>query len=120
MGKRSLLRKYITIETVEEIRTWQNERNRLIHALLKQIAKDGQKYAKLLCSKTTTYQIEYSLKDSFANSKKITIKKAATTSTTINKLLAGKKYYVRLRTFKIVKEKSYYSAWSKVKVATVK
>ena len=68
----------------------------------------------------TGYQIEYSLKNSFANSKKVTIKKAATTSTTINKLLAGKKYYVRIRAYKVVKNKNYYSAWSKVKAATVK
>ena len=61
-GKKALLRKYIT---VDEIRTWKGERNRLIHALLdqdlstdelEQIAKKGQRLAKLLCSKATSYR----------------------------------------------------------------
>ncbi len=64
-GKKALLRKYITVETVDEIRTWKGERNRLIHALLdqdlstdelEQIAKEGQRLAKLLCSKATSYR----------------------------------------------------------------
>lgn len=64
-GKRSLLRKYITVETVEAIRVWKYERNRLIHALLKQdlstgeleqIADEGQRLVKLLCSKATSYR----------------------------------------------------------------
>lgn len=64
-GKRSLLRKYITVETIDGIRQWKDERNRLIHALMKQdiatqeleeIAADGQRYAKLLCSKATSYR----------------------------------------------------------------
>ena len=64
-GKRSLLRKYISIETIDGIKAWKGERNRLIHALmiqdittqeLEQIAEDGLKYAKLLCSKATSYR----------------------------------------------------------------
>ena len=64
-GKRSLLRKYITVETVEAIRVWKDERNRLIHALLKQnlsteeleqIAEEGQRLVRLLCSKATSYR----------------------------------------------------------------
>ena len=54
-GKKSLLGKYITVETVEEIKAWKDERNRLIHALLKQdltteeleqIANEGQRLTK--------------------------------------------------------------------------
>lgn len=64
-GKRSLLRKYITVETVAEIKAWKEDRNRLIHALLKQdlsteeleqIAEEGQRLVKLLCSKATSYR----------------------------------------------------------------
>lgn len=64
-GKQSLLRKYITVKTVEEIRVWKEERNRLIHALLKQnlstgeldqIADEGRRLVKLLCSKSTSYR----------------------------------------------------------------
>ena len=54
------------------------------------------------------------------NSKKVTVKKAKTVSATIKKLKAGKKYYVRIRTYKVVKKKNYYSAWSKAKTVTVK
>ena len=63
--KKTLLRKYITIETITDIKAWKNDRNRLIHDLLnqtittqefEQIAEDGQKYAKLLCSKATSYR----------------------------------------------------------------
>ena len=67
----------------------------------------------------TGYQIEYSLKMNFANSKKVTVKKAKTVSATIKKLKAGKKYYVRIRTYKVVKKKNYYSAWSKAQAVTI-
>ena len=68
----------------------------------------------------TGYEIEYSLKKSFSGSKTVTVKKAATVSGTIKKLKKGKKYYVRVRTYKTVSGKNYYSAWSAVKSAKVK
>lgn len=52
--------------------------------------------------------------------KKVTIKKAATTKATVNKLKAGKKYYVRVRAWKTVSGKKQYSKWSAVKSVTVK
>ncbi len=61
------------------------------------------------------YQIEYSLKKSFKDSKKITVNGADTTETVIRKLQPKKTYYVRIRTFKTVKGKKFYSAWSNVK-----
>ena len=51
---------------------------------------------------------------SFKGAKTVTISKAKTTSTEIKKLKAKKTYYVRIRTFKKVKGKKYYSEWSKV------
>ena len=60
------------------------------------------------------YEIEYSLKKSFKSSKKITVKKAKTTEYEITKLKSKKTYYVRIRAFKKVKGKTYYSEWSKV------
>ena len=62
----------------------------------------------------TGYQIEYGLKKDFESSKKVSIGKAKTLTTTIEKLAAGKTYYVRIRTYKTVSKKGYYSAWSKV------
>lgn len=64
-AKKSLLRRYITVETIDGIKAWKDDRNRLIHALMKQdittqeleqIAEDGQRYARLLCSKATSYR----------------------------------------------------------------
>ena len=64
-NKKSLIRKYISAELIEEIKAWKEERNRLIHALMKQsltseeleqIAAQGQRLVKTLCSKTTSYK----------------------------------------------------------------
>ena len=51
-------------------------------------------------TQTTGYQIQY-----------------ATDST---KLTGGKKYYVRIRTYKTVSKVNYYSSWSAAKATTVK
>lgn len=66
------------------------------------------------------YEIEYSLKKNFKGSKKITVSKAKTTTYTIKKLKAKKTYYVRIRAFKKVKGKKYYSEWSKTLSKKVK
>lgn len=68
----------------------------------------------------TGYEVQYSTSGKFKNAKKVKIKKATTTSTTISKLKKGKKYYVRIRTYKTVSGKTYYSAWSKGKSAVIK
>ena len=63
------------------------------------------------------YQIQYSANKKFKkNGTKIkTVKKPAATKVTIKKLKAGKKYYVRVRTYKTVNGRDYYSGWSKTK-----
>ena len=66
-------------------------------------------------SNITGYEIEYSLKKDFKDKKTVTIKKAATTKTVLKKLQAAKTYYVRIRTYKTVNGKKYYSDWSAVK-----
>ena len=69
----------------------------------------------------TGYQIQYSTNSKFKkNNKKIKIKNAKTVSKKITKLKASKKYYVRIRTYKIVNKKTYYSSWSKKKNVTTK
>jgi hypothetical protein len=52
------------------------------------------------------------VKRSLKGAKKVTIPKAGATSKKIKKLKAKKKYYVRIRTYKKVNGRSYYSAWS--------
>lgn len=73
-------------------------------------------------TKITGYQIQYSTSSKFSmkNTKTVKIKKAKTTSKKITDLKSSKKYYVRIRTYKIVNKKTYYSNWSKKKCVTTK
>ncbi len=67
------------------------------------------------------YQIQYALNKKFTKGKKT--KKAAgykKTSLTVAKLHSGKVYYARIRTYKKVNGKTYYSKWSKAKKIRVK
>ncbi len=66
-------------------------------------------------TKIQGYQIQISLKKNFKKKISKKVSKAKTTSLTIKKLKANKKYYVRIRTYKIVNKKIYYSSWSKIK-----
>ncbi|MDO5547627.1 MAG: MBG domain-containing protein [Eubacteriales bacterium] len=70
-------------------------------------------------SNITGYQIQYATGKSFKNAKTVTASKSAT-SKKITGLKTGsisKKYYVRVRTYKTVNGKKYYSSWSSVKSA---
>ena len=73
-------------------------------------------------SKITGYQIQYSTSSKFnkKSTKTVKIKKAKTTSKKISDLEPTKKYYVRIRTYKISNKKSNYSTWSKSKSVTTK
>lgn len=76
-------------------------------------------------SQTTGYQIQYSVNKSFKKGvKTAAVGKVKTTSKKISKLKAGKKYYVRIRTYKTIKinKKSVkiYSDWSKAKQVKTK
>ncbi len=74
----------------------------------------------------TGYQVQYSTNSKFKKSasKTVTIKKNKQTSSKISKLKSGKKYYVKVRTYKTLKingkSTKVYSAWSSVKSAKVK
>ena len=68
-----------------------------------------------------SYQVQVATDKKFKKNKKtVTIKKQKTTKTTVKKLKAKKKYYVRIRTYKTVNGKKVYSAWSKVKSVKTK
>lgn len=75
---------------------------------------------KKLTTQTTGYQIQYSTSSKFSSAKTVTVSKNKTTSKTITKLKAKKKYYVRVRTYKTVNGTKYYSSWSKAKTVTTK
>ena len=65
----------------------------------------------------TGYEIQYSTGKSFkkAATKIKTVKRNATTKISIGKLKAKTRYYFRLRTYKTVSGKKYYSDWSVIK-----
>ena len=64
-------------------------------------------------SQVTGYQLQYSLDKNFETGvKTVTIKDNDVTSKTIKSLKAKKYYYVRIRTYKTVSGKNFYSGWS--------
>lgn len=69
----------------------------------------------------TGYQVQYASNSKFTKGKKTeSIKKNKTTCYTIRKLKSKKKYYVRVRAYKVVKGKKYYSSWSSEKQIKLK
>ena len=65
------------------------------------------------------YQVQYSLKKNMKKPKTTTAGKKAT-EITFKNLRSNKNYYIRIRTYKTVNGKRYYSGWSKVKKVKVK
>ncbi len=64
-------------------------------------------------SKADGYQIQYSRNSKFSRGNKtVTVKGGKKTSKTISKLTGKKNYYVRVRAYKTVNGKKYYSDWS--------
>ena len=66
-------------------------------------------------TQTTGYQLQYASNSKFKSAKTITFVSNKTTSRKVTKLSAKKKYYVRIRTYKTVSGKRYYSIWSAAK-----
>ena len=88
-------------------------------------AKKGFKVTwKKQATQTTGYQVQYSTSSKFKKAKTVTISKNKTTSKSVSKLSAKKKYYVRVRTYRTVKiggkSVKLYSGWSKAKSVTTK
>ena len=88
-------------------------------------AKKGFKVTwKKQAKQTTGYQVQYSTSSKFKSAKTVTISKNKTTSKSVGKLSAKKKYYVRVRTYKTIKiggkSVKLYSGWSKAKSVTTK
>lgn len=71
-------------------------------------------------TQVTGYQIQYSTSKKFTSAKVKTISSYKSTKTTIKRLSAKKTYYVRVRTYKTVSGKKYYSAWSTYKYTKTK
>lgn len=72
-------------------------------------------------SQTSGYQVQYSTSSKFKSGiKAATVKGAKAKTKTVKKLKSKKKYYVRVRTYKTVGGKNYYSGWSKAKSVKTK
>jgi Fe-S cluster assembly iron-binding protein IscA len=61
------------------------------------------------------YQVQYSTSKKFTSAKTKTLTSYKTTKTTLSGLKAKTTYYVRVRTYKKVNGKTYYSKWSNYK-----
>ena len=124
-----------TIATqVEQTTTPQQTAEPTTQTTTKAVAKPkGAKFKKVKGSKKSIaltwakvkgvkgYQIQLATDKKFKKNKKtVTIKKQKTTKTTVKKLKAKKKYFVRIRTYKTVNGKKIYSSWSKVKTVKTK
>ena len=66
------------------------------------------------------YQVQYATKSNMSDLKTVTIRQNTTDAKTITGLKAKKKYYVRVRTYKKVNGKNYFSNWSATKAIKTK
>lgn len=71
-------------------------------------------------TQVTGYQIQYSTSKTFSKATTKTISSYKTTKYTLKSLSAKKTYYVRVRTYKTVNGKKYYSGWSTYKYIKTK
>ncbi|MBQ3088568.1 MAG: CHAP domain-containing protein [Clostridia bacterium] len=71
-------------------------------------------------SQVSGYQVQYATNTKFKNAKHKTIGSYKTTKYTFKNLTAKKTYYVRVRTYKTVNGKHYYSPWSAYKTVKTK
>ena len=71
-------------------------------------------------TQTTGYQVRYSTSSKFTSATTVKLSKNTTTSKSVTKLSANKKYYVQVRTYKTVGGKTFYSGWSSSVIVTTK
>ena len=93
-------------------------------ASLSSIAKMNKgftaKWKSLTGSYVDGYQIRYSLKPSMKSAKTKTVSGSPKSSLKVSKLKSKKKYYVQIRSYKIVNGKKNYSSWSAKKSVKTK
>lgn len=85
--------------------------------------KPGRKKLTITCKKKKVdgYEVQCSKKKNFKSGvKKKMVSGKNKTKITVTRLASKKKYYVRIRSYKILNGKKYYSSWSKTKTAKTK
>lgn len=70
-------------------------------------------------SKAGGYEVSYSTKSNFKGAKSVKVNSAKKLTATLKKLTKGKKYYVRVRTYKKNGAVTSYSVWSSSKKVTI-
>ena len=76
---------------------------------------------KMSSSRITGYQIQLATNNKFTKNKKtVTVMGYSKTTKKVTKLKGGKKYWVKIRTYKTVGGKKYYSPWSKAMTVKTK
>lgn len=68
-------------------------------------------------STASGYEVQYSIRKDFKHGR--LLKNVMGNSKKIKLLSKGKKYYIRLRTYKMVNNEVYYSAWSNIKSISI-
>lgn len=82
----------------------------------KAVVRWKKQKSKIFGSHITGYKIQLATDRKFTKNKKtITVKGYKKTSAKVTSLKAKKKYYVKVRTYKVIGGMKYYSPWSKVK-----
>ena len=77
--------------------------------------------AKVSGSHISGYQVQLATDSKFKKNKRtVTVKGYKKTSKKIGKLKGGRKYYIRVRTYKVFSGKKFYSSWSKSRNAVTK
>lgn len=107
--KKILKSKVIPGYSTYYVKSWRVSKGR------KSFAVKWKRQSKANQKKFTGYQIRYSRYSNMSCSKYAYAKKSSS-SRKISKLSAKKKYYVRVRTYRTVNGKRYYSKWSSTKV----
>jgi hypothetical protein len=82
-------------------------------------ARWNKQLTKMETSGISGYQIQLATDKAFTNKTLVTVKGRNIVSRKVTGLLGGTRYYLRIRTYKTLKGKNYYSAWSaKKSIAT--
>ena len=94
--------------------------NKVTISKIKSTAKKKMNIYWKKISNSTGYELQYSLKSNFKSKKSLKIKSKKTLNKTIKNLKSNKKYYIRIRAYKLVDSKKIYGDFSKVKNIKIK
>ncbi|MBR6159862.1 MAG: fibronectin type III domain-containing protein, partial [Lachnospiraceae bacterium] len=101
-GKRSAKKSYVYTKTTK-------------FKVIKNVEEQAIKIRWKKNSRCSGYQIQCSTDEDFDDYRSITVTSALTTHKTLSGLIDGETYYVRIRPYTRMKNRTYYGAWKKYK-----